>query len=394
MLKRFLAAIAGAGLVSGFLGQAIAEPPSPNASLKVSAPLVHEGLALYLLRGASVPGPVPLTLEEGLAKGAIEVRETGSVRELRIENKGNDPVFVQLGDIVKGGRQDRVLTVSLLLQPRSGEVPIGAYCVERGRWSARGAEDVRRFAKSEALLPSREAKVAIAMPQAPVDGGLRTGLMRAPRSPIEAELEQRRLAQTAEGDRLRREAEALRATEGRLTRDSQTEVWRKVDELQRDLSARLAAPVASDRSRTSLQLSLENDRLKEAVEAYAKALEAKGLADDDVVGVAVAIGGRIVSADRYPSNGLFRKMWPKLVRAAATEALAEATAPAAAKAAAPTVATVEAFLADGSAGKASERFLGAVARIETRDAAKALRVRAVSGAASGSHLVHESYLAK
>jgi len=34
-----------------------------------------------------------------------------------------------------------------------------------------------------------------------------------------AELEQRRLAQTAEGDRLRREAEALRATEGRLTRD-------------------------------------------------------------------------------------------------------------------------------------------------------------------------------
>src|SRR5207302_5644607 len=119
---------------------------------------------IYLIHGKSAAGPVPLTLEEALAKRAVKVHETGNVNELQIENLGSDEVFVQSGDIVKGGQQDRVLTVSLLLPPKSGRIPIASFCVEQGRWMARGKEDVKTFATASAVVPSREAKIAMKAP--------------------------------------------------------------------------------------------------------------------------------------------------------------------------------------------------------------------------------------
>jgi hypothetical protein len=351
---------------------------------RVEPPVTHEGVSIYLLKGKSEPGPVPLTLAEALDKGVIEVHETGNVRELKIENTGGEPVFVQLGDIVKGGRQDRVLTVSLLLKPHSGVVPIGAYCVEQGRWSARGTENAQRFAASEELLPSREAKVAIAKPAAPAPvASTASPVAEAPRprSPIEAELNAALRRIPAQEPEQRQGAFSGRT-------DSQSEVWRNVQVLQKQLSQNLAASVASERSRTSLQLSLENEKLKEVQAAYVAALEPAGLKDDDVVGVAIAIGGRIASADLYPSNGLFRKMWPKIVRAAATEAIAlkdRGAEPA------PTAAAVTTFLADADKGARSERNLGELTTLETREADQVLSVRA---AAPAGTLVHRSYLAK
>ena len=65
---------------------------------------------------------------------------------MKVENLGQEAVFIQSGDIVKGGQQDRVLTVSLLLPKGSGQVAIDSFCVEAGRWAARGKEDVKLFA--------------------------------------------------------------------------------------------------------------------------------------------------------------------------------------------------------------------------------------------------------
>ena len=158
--------------------------------------------------------------------------------------------------------------------------------------------------------------------------------------------------------------------------------------MQSKLAERLAAPVASEASRTSLQLSLENDKLKQAVASYVQVLEPAGLKGEDIVGVAIAINGRISSADVYPSNGLFRKMWPKLVRAGVTEALASAGTE---KAQAPAADAVGAFLAEAEKGKQSELELGTHAKLETRDADKALRMEAKSAAGA---FVHRNYLAK
>ncbi len=158
MHRRALLALAASSLASLTYYPALAD------EYRVSGPVVHENLAIYLVHGKSAPGPVPFTLEEALAKGAVKVHETGNVNELQIENLGNGEVFVQSGDIVKGGQQDRVLTVSLLLPQKSGRIPIASFCVEQGRWSARGKEDVKTFATASASVPSREAKLAFRAP--------------------------------------------------------------------------------------------------------------------------------------------------------------------------------------------------------------------------------------
>jgi hypothetical protein len=316
---------------------------------RVSGPFVHENLAIYLLHGKPERGPVPLTLQEALAKGAVRVHETGNVNQLDIENLANDEVFVQSGDIVKGGQQDRVLMVSLVLPPRSGRVPIASFCVEQGRWSARGKEDVKTFASAASAVPSRKAKMAIKAP-----------------------------------------AEALPAgTSARaLTSVRQGEVWDSVAKIQQQLSSNLGAPVAAPQSRSSLQLSLENEKLKEAQQTYVSALQPHGEKDDDVVGYVFAINGKLNSADVYPSNLLFRKMWGKLLSANATEAIGEKNGE---KGAPPSIDTVAAFLAASEQGKKSERVLPKNVRLETRDSDMALYFETKR---AGGGWVHRSYLAK
>src|SRR5215475_10509461 len=159
-----LAALSASPLVLSALA-AFGAAPSPDP-VRVSGPVTHANLTVYFIHGTSAPGKAPLTLEEALAKRNVEVRETGNVNQLEIENRGNEPVFIQAGDIVKGGQQDRTLMVSLLMPPKSGRIPIASFCVEQGRWSARGKEDVKTFASSSGHVPSRDMKIAMQAPAA------------------------------------------------------------------------------------------------------------------------------------------------------------------------------------------------------------------------------------
>jgi hypothetical protein len=340
------------------IGAKAAEPEP----YRISGPVVHENLAIYFVHGRSAAGPVPLTLQEALANGSAQVRETGNVNQLEVENTGDTEVFIQSGDIVKGGRQDRVLTVSLIIPPHSGPMPIASFCVEQGRWSGRGKEDARRFATATTSVPSREAKIAMKAPAAPPTG--------APSQPHAAYLSSLDVS-------------------GR-----QREMWNDVAKTQEKLARALAAPVAAPESRSSLQLSLENEKLKEAQAAYVKALKESGEAADDIIGYVFAINGKLNSADLYPSNGLFRKMWPKLLAANAVEAIGEK---AAAGAAPPSNADVLAFLMAAEAGKAVEQPLMKAIKLETREASGALFFesrRIPSSPSADGGWVHRNYLAK
>ena len=320
-------------------------------SYRLSGPVVHGNLAIYFVHGESRSGPVPLTLAEALDKKTVEVREIGQVNELTIENKGNEEIFIQAGDIVKGGQQDRVLAVSLLLKPHSGALSITSFCVEQGRWSARGSEAVDKFSSANAALPSRSAKLDLA---------------GAP-------------------------ASTAAAPEGASVGKRQQEIWKTVSEIQGKLTSNLSAPVAAPRSRTSLQLALENGGLERAQADYVQALQPLGEKDDDIVGYVFAINGKINSADIYPSNGLFRKMWPKLLRASVTEALGERDLPTAPP---PPVATATSFLSTPVDAKTVEKGATAQGRLEMRDSATALFTQAKPAAAADGAWVHRNYLAK
>ena len=339
---------------------------------RVTGPVVHENLAIYLVHGTSAAGPVPLTLEEALAKRAVKVHETGNVNELQIENLGNDDVFVQSGSIVKGGQQDRVLTSSLLLPPRSGRVNIASFCVEQGRWTARGKEDVKTFASASAVVPSREAKLAMKAPDVAAAAPSTSPTARIdPLSGI-----------------VRERAASARSYAGQDTGGRQQRVWAKVREVQDGLSSNLGVTVNSAASQSSLQLALENEKLRDAQATYLATLQPVGEKDTDVVGYIFAINGKLNSAEIYPSNGLFRKMWPKLLQASITEAIGAKNAGGETT---PPKEDAGAFLDEATKGKSSEKPLTTEVRLETREGDKAFyfETRRASG-----DWVHRSYLAR
>lgn len=83
-----------------------------------------------------------ITLKQGLQSGLITVNERGSastenVHWVRIINHSKLPVYVGAGEILTGGRQDRMLTRDTLLMPSGRDQYIPAMCVEENRWSER-----------------------------------------------------------------------------------------------------------------------------------------------------------------------------------------------------------------------------------------------------------------
>ena len=76
-------------------------------------------------------------------------------------------------------------------------------------------------------------------------------------------------------------------------------------------------------SRSSLQLTLEDKKVQQAVDKYVKKLSGALDGRKDVLGFAFAINGKVNSVEIYASGKLFKKLWPKLLKASATEALAE-----------------------------------------------------------------------
>ena len=185
-----------------------------------------------------------------------------------------------------------------------------------------------------------------------------------------------------------RRTTAARAYRGEDTGSRQQEVWSRVRNVQEKLSKSVGAPVYAAASQTSLQLALEHEKLRDAQAAYLGALKGTAEKDDDVIGYVFAVNGKLNSAEVYPSNGLFRKMWGKLLQASITEAISHRNGD---KEPTPAGEVALAFLTDAAKGKATERPLPAQVQLEVRDADKAFyfETRRASGA-----FVHRSYLAK
>src|SRR5262245_55030134 len=89
-----------------------APPPAkpvdrPNLALRVSGPFTHDNLTLFFIHGDDqIKGRKLITLDEALEQKKVVVHETKEVNKLAIENVSDVEVFVQAGDIVKGGQQD------------------------------------------------------------------------------------------------------------------------------------------------------------------------------------------------------------------------------------------------------------------------------------------------
>jgi hypothetical protein len=342
----------------------------------VSGPYSHKNLTIYLLHGADQrQDKIPLTLQEAMDRKQVVVHETGDVNNLAIENLSDDEVYVQSGDIVKGGQQDRVLALDLIVPPKSGKVQIASFCVEQGRWSRRGEEKVVAFDSSKKALNSKDLKIAakhkasqqevwdkVAQSQAKLSAGV-VAADAAP--PVEAM--------------------TLTPVQGQAASGGGNSQSRATDANSNAYS------VASPHSSSSLQLALENENLKKAVDDYVKKLSPIIESKNDVIGYVFAINGQINSADVYSSSALFKKLWPKLIESSATEAVGEFEKgkthdPAKADA-------VKAFLTDAESGKADEKEVTSRVTSVKRETEKNLFFETRDRGRDKSWL-HRNYLAK
>lgn len=57
----------------------------------------------------------------------------GLVNSLTVQNKSQDTIYLMTGDVVQGGKQDRILAQDLVLPPRK-LTDIEVFCVEQNRW--------------------------------------------------------------------------------------------------------------------------------------------------------------------------------------------------------------------------------------------------------------------
>jgi len=237
---------------------------------RISGPFTHENLSLFLVKAPKGDAPGSrryLTLKDALDQKKVAVIEIQKVNELAVQNVSDEDIYIQSGDIVKGGQQDRVITNDFVLPPRSGRVSVAAFCVEQGRWSQRGEESVSTFNSSSELAATKPLKVAVGI------------------------------------------------------RKDQSEVWQQVAATQAGLAMSTAQTVTVSASASSLPLTLKSRPVEDAVKSYTKALRRITDGKSDVVGLVFAVNGEINSADVYSSPELFAAMWPKLLKASAVEAL-------------------------------------------------------------------------
>jgi hypothetical protein len=323
-------------VVGGMVGTNL--PPvqageQPSASgYKVLEPIRHGSLTVFpVVASKSFTTGEFLTLDEGLRSGEVVVTEYGSVRglvrrrptsavqhesgaevnRLVLVNNSKRPLLLLAGEIVTGGKQDRVIGKDRIVPAESDPVDLSVFCVEPGRWVATS----QNFGTSGATYGGSVG--------GPVHGAVAGTMMAQPS-----------VRAKAMGDK------------------DQNQVWAEVRKQQQSMTVEVAAsaPAASAaeiQSTSSYARVMENKDVKEKVDEIAAPIQhnyeslIKQLRDRKAVGVVVAVNGRIIWSDIFASTELLEKYWPKLVRSYASEAVVTR-----AKGGEASLAQAEAFLAD------------------------------------------------
>lgn len=308
-----------------------------QSDYRLSGPYTHKNLTVFLVHGKDTTTKTFLTLQEALAQKKVRVYETKDVNELAIRNLSNQDIYVQSGDIVRGGEQDRMISVDFIVPPRSGRMPIAAFCVESDRWNKRGNEAPSTFSVSENTVALKEIKLAA-----------------------------------------KRE-------------NSQQAVWTNVTLAQEKLAENVGGSVRSRASASSLELSMEDSKVKQTTAAYINTLSSIVRNKSDVIGYVFAINGHVNSADVYASRGLFVKLWPKLLKASAVEAIAELNKEEAPKPV--TSETIETFLAESEKAKPATKQVTSRVKVVTREDDKNIFFETQDGQQKDGW-VHRNYIRK
>ncbi len=151
---------AAPALLLALMGGHVAEefPFKLDENHEVTKPTVHGPMAIYpILRKGPVAVGVYLTLDEATEKKVITIAEKseGSVPVVTIHNTAKLPIYISAGEIIIGGKQDRMIAYDVIIQP-SKNITVEVRCVEQGRWSGKRG----RFLTANAM-GNRKSRVAV-----------------------------------------------------------------------------------------------------------------------------------------------------------------------------------------------------------------------------------------
>jgi len=337
LLAMVIAIVVVAGTFRANLSTVRAGEQSTASGYKVLDPIRHGSLTVFpVVAAKSYPTAEFLTLDEGLRSGEVVVTEYGNIRgllrrhtpatqhdvaevnRLVLVNNSKHPLLLLAGEIVAGGKQDRVIGKDRIVAPESDPVDLSVFCVEPGRWVATSDH----FGASGTIYPTATAG--------------RIGSVGG------------------NGDTVHGTLMAQPSVRAKAMADKdQNQVWAEVREQQQSMAVEVAnaSPSSSApgeiRSTSSYARVMESKEVKEKVDEVAKPIEQnyqsliKQLRDRKAVGVVVAVNGRIIWSDIFASTELLEKYWPKLVRSYASEAVVTR-----AKGGEASLAQAEAFLKD------------------------------------------------
>jgi hypothetical protein len=277
-------------IVGGMLSAGVESPIT--SKYEVLEPVTVGALTVFPVTGQAIPGAeMLLTLDEGIRSGEVIVTEQGSVTGLRrhrpgvwtenspaagtaqvnqltLVNNSKRPLVLLAGEIVSGGKQDRVVGKDRIVGPES-EVALGVFCVEPHRWNQ----------VSENFNPFPSAMVQPSVRQQAMAG------------------------------------------------QNQQGVWDQVARARSSIKGVVPTARTAIDASSSYAQAVETAPVKREMEATVMPIEQRfqslgaHLRERKALGAVVAVNGRIVWADVFASPGLFNKYWPKLVRSYAAEAM-------------------------------------------------------------------------
>src|SRR6184192_1269869 len=257
--------------------------PKPEGDWRILDPVTYENISVFpVVASYGQDTSAFLTLQEGLATGEVVVREGASVNQLVLINRSKRPLVLLAGELVSGGKQDRIIGKDRIVPVGAPPLPLDVFCVEHGRWTGSS-----QFAAASTIVhPSVREKAAVDQAQTEVWSAVRTGTTAkaAPSAPPPMISESR--LQTA------------------IAGNAHTEAYEKIYQSS-------AVGVSID------------DFVAEVQRRFANATS--GLKSEHVVGVVVAYGGEVAWSDIFASGDLFDHYWRKLLRSYAVEALARPT---------------------------------------------------------------------
>jgi ARG/rhodanese/phosphatase superfamily protein len=281
-------------------------PSRAEGTWRLLDSVMYENIAIFPVVTTSTQDTSAfLTLDEGLSSGDVVVSERGaaglartrdgrpisapqavssaSVNQLVLINRSKRPLLLLAGELVSGGKQDRIIGKDRIVPVGGPPLPLDVFCVEHGRWTGSSSQ----FVSSKTIVhPSVREKAAVDQAQTEVWDAVRSGTTAAKPA-------------GAPAARVSTESISVAIASG-----AGTEAYEKIYDSR-------AVGVSIDGFAEEIQ------------KRFARATS--GLKGERVVGVVVAYGGEVAWSDIFASGELFDHYWSKLLRSYAVEALARPT---------------------------------------------------------------------